>query len=495
MNPERWHEIHTLKDEGLSIRAIGRRLNVHRRTVREALRHPRPQRQKRQQRGSVIDPYRGWLMAKLQQYPELTAARLYHMLQQRGYEGGYTVVKNCVAELRPQLKQAYFSLAFPPGECAQVDWGVWKGVDVPGGRRRLSFFAMVLCHSRMMYAEIFPGETMEYWLTAHRNALNAFGGVPRKVMVDNCKTAVLKPAQGGESAVFNPVYLDFAAHYGFTPVACNPARPNEKGRVENAVGYIKSSFLAGRQPALPVAMAPALAHWLDTVANVRVHGTTRRRPVDLFNEAEKKALSSLPAGAYECAVKSSVVANSRFRVTVDTNRYSVPSQYASQRLVLQRYAERVVIRTPAGELIADHARSCGRYQDVLDPDHERDLILRTRHARDKRRLEHFLTLGSAAEAYLQGLQEKRPDWRSHVNRINALAEVHGRDELARVLADALGHNAFSSEYVHNILDARSRGLPEAGPLHVTRRSDLLDLDLPDADLSVYDKPSNPKEDD
>lgn len=485
MNATLWHQIHELADEGLGIRRIAQRLRVHRRTVRAALKTTRPGSPQRPKRGSIIDPYRGWLLAKLEQYPELTATRLFRMLSERGYGGGYSTVKNCVAELRPRLKAAYFTLAFPPGDCAQVDWGSWGGVDVPGGRRAVSFFVMVLCHSRMMYAELFLGQAMEHWLAAHRNAFAAFGGVPRRVMVDNCKTAVLTPRTGGELPVFNPAYLDFAAHYRFTPVACNPGRPNEKGRVEHAVGYLKRSFFAGRQPTAPAALAPALADWLDTVANVRLHGTTGRIPAELFDEVERAALHPLPAGPHECAVHQPVVANNRFRVTTDTNRYSVPSRYASQRLALRRYADRIAVYTPAGTLVADHPRNYGRGQDILVPDHETELKLRTRHARDRRMLERFLSLGTAADAYLTALQEKRPDWRGHVRRINALAEAHGRDRVARLLMDAHEHNAFSSEYVLNILEARERARPEPGPLHVTRRGDLLELDLPGPDLDIY----------
>jgi len=462
MRPQLWQTIHTLNDEGLSLRAIAKRLGVHRRTVRKALRQDRPMSSERPRRGSIIDPYRGWVLAKLEQYPELTARRILDMLRKRGYLGGYTVVKECVAELRPRLKPAYFTLAFPPGDCAQVDWGVWRGVDVPGGRRRVSFFVMVLCYSRMMYAELSMGEAMEHWLSAHRNAFTFFNAVPRRVMVDNCRTAVLTAGTVDEPTVFNPAYADLAAHYGFKPIACNVGRPNEKGRAENGVGYVKSSFLAGRDPAPLPAMAPALADWLQTVANLRTHGTTKRRPVDLFGEQEQAALLPLPGTPHHCAVRVPVVATNRFRVTVDTNRYSVPSEYASQRLTLGRHVGRITLYAKNGSLIADHVRCYGKHQDILNPEHERALVLRKRHARDRRQLERFFTLGPAAEPYLSGLREKRPDWRAHVRRINALTEIHGRDEVARLLADALEHGAFSSEYVLNILEARKRPLPAPG---------------------------------
>jgi transposase len=487
MNRELWQQIHDLAVEGLGVRAIARRLAIHRRTVRAALEAAVPPTRASQNRGSIIDPYRGWLLARLEQYPELNAAVLCRQLAEKGYGGGYSLVKQCVADLRPRTKKAYLTLTFAPGECAQADWGVWRGLDVAGGRRRLSFFVMVLCHSRLMYAEFFLGESLEYWLWAHRHAFEAFGGVPERVMVDNCRTAVLTPRRAGAPPQFNPTYEDFARHYHFTISACNPGRPNEKGRVEQAVGYLKSSFLAGREPCAPEALNPALFDWTANVANRRVHGTTGCRPCDRFEQAERPALRPLPAGPHDGAAVTLAVADSRFRVTVDDNRYSVPSAAASRRVQVQRYPERIVIRTLEGDLLADHPRHFGRKQEIADPEHERALVLAMRHSRDRRRLTGFLTLGPDAAAYLAGLRDKRAAWRDHVDRINALAEVHGRDALARALADACQYGAFSAEYIHNLLEARARPLAEPGPLHVTRRADLLELQLPEPDLNLYEE--------
>lgn len=485
MDRKLWREINDLRQDGLGFRAIAKRLGIHRRTVREALEASRPPVDSRATRGSIIDPYRGWLLARIELYPELSAAALHRQLAERGYEGGYSLVKQTVAELRPRARKAYLTLSFEAGECAQVDWGVWKGVDVSGGRRRLSFFVMVLCHSRMMYAEFFHGESMEYWLRAHRNAFEAFGGVPERVMVDNCKTAVLKARRPGMDAELNPTYEDFARHYGFSISACNPFRPNEKGRVENAVGYVKGNFLAGREPCPPETLAPALADWLANVANVRVHGTTGKRPKDVFEQVERQALRPLPAGPHDCALVQTGVADSRFRVVVDDNRYSVPSSAASRKVQVHRHADRIVIRGMEGEPLADHPRCFGRKREIADPDHERALVLEMRHAHDRSRLTRFLSLGPDAGAYLAALREKRPAWRNHVDRINALVEIHGRDTLKRALTDATECCAYSAEYILNIVEARQRASPEPGPLHVTRRGDLLELDLPEPNLDIY----------
>jgi hypothetical protein len=161
-------------------------------------------------------------------------------------------------------------------------------------RRRLSFFAVVLCHSRMSYVEFTCGEAMEHFLGCHRNALEYFGGAPAAMLIDNLKTGVLSH-RFGQPAVFHPRYLDFAAHYGFSPRACNVRKANEKGQVENFVRHVKNNFLAGMEvpPALD-ALNLAARQWLEGVANVRLHKETRKPPRELF-ALEAPALRPLPA--------------------------------------------------------------------------------------------------------------------------------------------------------------------------------------------------------
>jgi transposase len=436
-------------------------------------------------RGSIIDAHRGWMLAKLQQYPELTGSRLFHMLKERGYEGGVTLVRKAVAELRPRMKPVYQSLHFEPGECAQVDWGVWQKLNVPGGQRRISFFCMVLCHSRLLYVEFFLGEKMEHWLQAHRNAFEYFGGVPQKVMVDNCKTAVTKARSRTEDAQINPVYQAFADHYGFTVAACDPYQPQQKGRTENAVGYVKSAFLAGRSPSPAEALNQAVKHWLLNHANSRTHGTTGKQPQVMFNEEEKQALHSLPASPHPCASATTVCANSLCRISVDTNRYSVGPDFGSRRLMLYKYADRLRLFTAEGDFVCEHLRSYGYKQLIENPAHVRELTARNRHCRDEIHTKAFLTLGSAAQTYMEGLREKRPDYRNHVKAINSLVEIYGVESVARALTDAGEHRAYSADHVENLLKARSRPIDEPGPLHVTRNRDQLDIDIPKPDLDIY----------
>ena len=488
MTRAQWLEIRRLHDEGLGCRMIAVRLGVHRRKVHRALFSEQPPRRSGRTRGSIIDDSRGWLLAKLGLYPELTAARLHRMLREQGFTGGYSLVKQTVANLRPRLKPVHHTLHFAAGDCAQADWGVWTAADVPGGRRRLSFFVMTLCHSRMLYAELFYGESLEFWLAAHRNAFEFFGGVPARVMVDNCKTAVIRPRRGDAEPELNGDYAAFADHYGFKIDACTPHRPNEKGRVERSVGYLRSDFFAGREATVPEALNPALRHWLETIANVRMHRVTGRRPAELFAEAEKAMLRPLPGVPHLGAAISGCVANSCCRITVGSNRYSVPPEFASTRLVLHTSADRIVLFAPDGRFVADHPRCFARNQEIIDPEHEQALRHFTRRARDNRQITAFLTLGSAAQAFLDGLREKRIDPLAHVRQINAFADVHGRNPVARVLADAHECRAYSADSVLNLLHARQRlGNPAASPLHIPRNSDLLDLRLSEPNLTIYDQ--------
>jgi hypothetical protein len=336
----------------------------------------------------------------------------------------------------------------------------------------------------MMYVEFTVSQTMEHFLGCHQNAFDFFGAVPKKVMVDNLKSAVLKRIVGQEP-VFNPKYLAFAKHFGFTIAPCNVGRGNEKGRVENAVGYVKKNFLAGLDIPDFSALAPACQNWLDSIANVRVHGQTRQKPLDLFQK-EKPFLNSLPANPFDVASISQIRASSQFRITLDTNHYSVPAEYASNRLTLKAYPDRVCIYSD-GNLIARHARSYDRYQDFEDPDHPKELLRQRRKARDQKIFMRFLALSPRAEQYYRKLELRRMNPHHHVRKIVALSEIYHPDELRRAIEDAFSFEAFSSEYITNLLEQRSRSAPQPQALQLTRREDLLNIKLDQPDLTIYER--------
>ena len=158
----------------------------------------------------------------------------------------------------------------------------------------------------------------------------------------------------------------------------------------------------------------------------------------------------------------------------------------AERLPLKAHADRVCIYD-GDQLIARHARSMDRHKDIEDRDHERQLLAQRKSAREQRLMDNFLALSPRAHLYLEGLETKQVNARVHLRKIVALAELHGKDAITRALDDGLELHAFSAEYIANILAARRRISPEPAALQLTRRSDLLELEIPEPDLSIYDR--------
>ena len=469
-------------NQGLNVSQIARALQLDPKTVTKWLAEPRYRPRLPVPRTSKLDPSKAQIRQWLEAHP-YSAQQVFQRLREAGYDGGLTIVKDDVHWVRPRRAAAFLTLTFAPGECAQVDWGCYGSVPVGTTRRKLSFFVMVLCYSRLMYVEFTLSQQMEQFLACHLNAFAYFGArVPVKVMVDNLKSAVLRRLTG-EAPVFNPRYRDFAEQAGFIINPCNVGKGNEKGRVESAVGYVKKNFLNGLDIPDFSALNPAVRVWLDTVANVRTHGETHQRPLERFDE-EKALLHPLPAGPFDVGTVHAVRASSRFRVSYDANRYSVPAAYASTALTLKVYQERLCFYHQ-DKLIARHARCYERHQDIEDPDHPKALLAQRRNAREQKLLGRFLALSPQAAAYYQALAQRRLNPRHHVQKIVALSESYGTEAVARAMADAFAFQAFSCEYIANVLESRARLRPEPGALHLTRRQDLLELDLPEADLSAY----------
>lgn len=478
--------IHQLRDQDrLSFAQIAAELGLHPETVSVWAARPTYQQRKPALRASKLDPFKGTVARLLGRHP-YSASQLLSLLREEGYTGGASILRHHVARVRPRARQAFLRLQFAPGQAAQVDWGSAGFLQIGNTRARLSFFVMVLCYSRRLYLEFTLRESQEHFLSAHHNAWVFFGGVPQEVIVDNCKVAGLKHRRG-EAPVFNPRYLDFARHYGFRPRACNPLSPHEKGRVERAVGYVKAHFLAGRTLGSLDAINAEARLWMSSVANRRIHGDTGKTPDELFTQ---ETLQPLNPNAYDVGTLHALRSSRTCRVRFDANTYSVPAQHAQQLLQLQAYPDRIRILDGGQRLVAEHLRCYERSRDFELPGHVEPLLAQRLRAHQQRQLIRFLALGPAAPAYWEGLRERRPDALIQVQRIVTLSEVHGPEAVSRLLEDLLQLQSFSADYVANLLTQRSRPRSEPAPLHLSRASDLLDLEIPPPDLSLYQTPSH-----
>jgi transposase len=204
---ETYCKIKQYRDERhLSVPQIAQALGIDQKTVIRWLAAPGYQPRQHTPRSSKLDPHKKQIIQWLETHP-YSATQIFQRLKECDFDGGITIVTDYVRKVRPRAAPAFLKLSFEPGECAQMDWGEWGSVAVGETRRRLSFFVMVLCYSRLMYVEFTVSQTMEHFLGCHQRAFQAFGKVPRKIMVDNLRSAVLKRLTG-EAPVLNPRYRD-----------------------------------------------------------------------------------------------------------------------------------------------------------------------------------------------------------------------------------------------------------------------------------------------
>lgn len=361
-----------LHRQGVSITAIARRTGRDPKTIRKYIERgmEAPVYGPRQVgRPSKIGPYLDYLRERVSAFPDLTVARLTREIRDMGYVGAYTAAKRYLAAIRPENGPKPFEVRFetPPGVQAQVGFArfVVEFMDEPGVSRIVWLFDLVLGHSRFLFARYVMHQDLQTLLRCHMAAFDAIGGVPIEILYDRMKTAVTGEDDQGH-IIYNRSLLALARHYRFMPPACHPCRAKTKGKVERPFSYIRRDFFLGRNFRNLDDLNAQLIDWLDTVANVRVHGTTQRIIAEAF-AAEQIDLQSLPAQPYDAVLKLERRVSHDGMVSVGGNCYSVPDR--TRRVVeIQQLPDRIRI-LDMGEVIAEHAVLEGRRQSRIDPAH------------------------------------------------------------------------------------------------------------------------------
>ena len=286
MNIGLWAEIRRLAEiEKLSRRAIAPTAMLATLRNRGARARSAP-RDPVARRLSRLDPYKAKIDALLAKYPELSAVRVHEEIARGpdGYTGSVITVRRYVRSIRPAHGRVYQEVHYEPAQAMQVDWGECGRVQVGNTSRKVSVLVAVLCYSRMAYIEFTLSQRKAEFYRCLVHALEFFEASPRAIIFDNLKTAVINGS--GRAACFHPEFLALCGHYYLQPIACERRDPESKGIVEAKVRYVKHNALAGRSDELVrfedyVAFAP---RWRDEIANVRIHETTRERPIDRFQQ-------------------------------------------------------------------------------------------------------------------------------------------------------------------------------------------------------------------
>ena len=373
--------IEDLKKQGLTVSAIASLTGFDRKTIRKYLAEPGriPEYRARPKPQSKLEPHKAYIAERLQA-GVWNAVVLMRELRERGYSGGYTILKE---HLRP-MREASRTVAVrrfetPPGKQAQVDWGHLGTLTVDGDERKLWGFTFTLGYSRAMMAEAATDQKLGTLLRKHEEAFRQLGGVPEEIQYDRMRTVWNGTDERGEF-VWNPVFLDFARYWGFKPRLCRPYRAQTKGKVESGVKYVRRNFLCGlqgREPATFDDLNAELRKWVCGVANQRIHGTTHEQVAARWT-AERGVLGSTcgrPAYPYADDELRKVATDAY--VAWDGSRYSVPWQYAGKEVWVHDDGGRVAVQY-GSERIAVHESAGRKHSVITQAEHHREIPLGAR---------------------------------------------------------------------------------------------------------------------
>lgn len=336
-------QIYDLAGQGVGIREIAERLGISRNTVRTYLRAEEVPKQKAPPpRSSKLDPYKRYLDERLADGLQ-NCALLHRELQERGYAGGITILKDYVQPYRrPRQPRATVRFETEPGEQAQIDFGHFRYQAPDGSYQQRYAFVLVLAWSRALYLEFIRRADVGSFLRCHVNALTHLGGVPRRCLYDNTKVVVLGRDAAG-LPVWNTQFLDFSLRLGFSPQLCQPYRAQTKGRVESGIKYVRGNFWPAARFTDDADLNRQALVWCETVANTRIHGTTHERPADRLLQ-ERLHLQPLPglASLAPFLRETRRVGRDGF-VSYDRAAYGVPWQWAGQDVQVQAAATTIEI--------------------------------------------------------------------------------------------------------------------------------------------------------
>ena len=465
---------------------IASQLNVHHSVVDRVISQAGFPKAERAQKPSIIDPYLPFIIDTLKQYPTLTAARLYEMAKVRGYSGGPSFFRQRIAELRPRpAPEAYLRLKTLPGEQAQVDWGHFGHIDIGKAKRPLMAFVMVLSWSRQIFLRFYLNQQMASFLRGHVDAFAFFKGIPKILLYDNLKSAVLE--RRGDAIRFHPTLLELSAHYRFEPRPVAVARGNEKGRVERAIRYIRDNFFAGRQWQDLDDLNRQARDWCAKTSGDRVCPENRDIRVREAFAQEQARFIALPNETFptdECVIVS---ARKTPYIRFDLNDYSIPHTHVRRNLTLRASLREVAI-IDGSDVIAVHPRHYGKAEQIEEPAHIEALVTHKRQARQHRGQDRLAKAVPNSETLLQQTAERGERLSTAVSLLLQQLDDYGAAELEIAIAEALAQQVPHPNAVAQILERRREQRRQPPPMAVPlRHAKAKGLVVATASLSPYDQ--------
>lgn len=438
-------------------------------------------------RSSQIDAYLPFIVATLERYPRLPASRLYDMCRERGYRGGPDHFRHMVARHRPpRPAEAYQRVRTLPGEQGQVDWGHFGKLKIGRAERALVAFVIVLSYSRRIFLRFFLGQQIENFMRGHEAAFADWQGLPRVLLYDNLKSAVV--ARRGDAITFNRLFADFAKHHHFEIQPVAPYRGNEKGRVERAIRFVRTSFWPARTWRDLDDLNEQAEQWCHGRAAERPWPDDRSRTVAEAFAEERPRLLPLPANGYATEEHREAKVGKSPYVRFDGNDYSVPHDLVRRTLEVRATLVRVRVLY-RGEVVADHRRSFDRQAVIEDPAHIAALRNKKSEARRYRAIDRLAQAAPSSQQLFIQLADRGENLGRMTQLVLGLLDRYGGVRLEQAIREGLAAGVLHFHALRQILerDQRERGRPPAAIVDLPDDPRVRQLAVSPHDLGTYDK--------
>jgi len=361
----------------------------------------------------------------------------------------------------------------------QVDWGHFDALSYGATKRKLYALAVIESYSRMLYVQFTHSQRQEVLHQGLLNAFRFFGTAPEEIVVDNMLTAVTE--RWGRLIRFNDAFLDFLRPFKITPVACNIRSPQEKGKIERSIQYIRQNFWPARTFADLMDVQNQVNQWRDTVANVRIHQTTGEKPQDRFAGVIPK---TLPEGLPDCRETETVLVHKDFAVIFDGNQYTTPPWTVGKHLVLKADFNTITLYHLQKQVTA-HFRSWERKQRIELPSHREQVKKLQNKLWRQRDIALLSSLCPEAVDYLSAIAEARQPVQKTAAILLTLKDKYGEEALICAVRKAMAHKAYGAEYIRNILHQESIPKKQHPPVKL-KNEGLNNLRLAAPSLAEYD---------
>jgi transposase len=451
----------TLHARGWAIRRLSRELGISRERVIRILRRNNQKREtgqaiprKTAEKPSKLDTFKEYIAELLDTYtdPPVTTQRILEKIQEKGYDGGRTIVGEYVAGIRgKQAGEPVVYVETAPGQRGSHDWSEYAIYFSDSDKKeKVTFFSFILNYSRRQYIEVVDDKTQVTLLKCLVNTFIYFDGVTREVKSDNQKACVDRWEQG--KPVFNRRFLEFASYYRFKPLTITPGKPRENLRIERPFYYLEQNFLNGRRFCNVKDLKDQLQQWLLEVNDQRIHRTTLKTPMSMYRE-EYASLQPMPASHYDTSLTGYRVVNNESCAEWNRYYYAVPAEYMHQTCLVRESQDQVVIYGPTGSEIIRHAmppqNATSKYVGRPVVSHRQNASPRLEEV--KLRLE---AMGEVMSRYVAEIIKHKPSsYRHHLSRVLSLKVNYHQQDIVLAVARALKFKVYESGAIENFLDS------------------------------------------